>query len=69
MTGQELKALANSALDEIAKRELGRPLSPGERMRWWCSPQGGVDEPYLLTIGGTDEQRQAALDAARAWKP
>lgn len=69
MTGQEMKALANDELDRAAVERRGRPLTIEERMKWWCSPQAGVEEPYLLTIGGTEEQRRAIVQAAKGWSP
>lgn len=69
MTGQELKHYANIALDERSQRTRGRDMTDQERQAWWCSPQGGVDDPYLQVITGTDRERLAVLRAAARWTP
>ena len=69
MNGQQMKAEVNRLLDEAADRYDVAPMVHDERMTWWCSPQGGVKEPYLLTLGGTDEQRLAVVQAAKEWTP
>ena len=69
MTGQELKVLVNSELDMRALQWLGRTMTMAERRDWWTSTQAGVENPYLLVVAGTEEDRQAVLKAARLWKP
>lgn len=67
MNGQMFKHLANLELDASAQRVLGRPLTFEERQRWWTTPKGGVEEPWLLVVEDGDEDREAVMKAAREW--
>lgn len=69
MNGQEFKVLANHELDVAAKREMGRLMTFTERQQWWTSPQGGIEEPYLLVVTERTEDMEAVIKAAREWKP
>ncbi len=59
MTGQEFKHLTNEALDAAG------PMTFTQRQLWWVTPQGGVKEPWMLVVDGSDEDRLAVLEAAK----
>ena len=69
MTGSLFKTLVNFELDTASFTRLGRQLDEAERAQWWTSPQGGIAEPYLLVVAGSEAERRAVIKAAREWTP
>lgn len=69
MNGQVFKEIVNYELDLSFFRHVGRDMTDEERRNWWTSPQGGVEEPYLLVASGTDDEMDAVAKAAREYRP